>query len=144
MPAKKVMVQLEQGTGFKTLCTSGKHTIVIDQPAASGGTDAGPTPLDYQLFALGGCLAAIGRIMAMQRRLPVRGFQVTVEGDINTDALLGKSSPDRVGFKSITAKVRVDGDLSDEEKQKLIHEIDSRCPISENLKNPTPVSILPA
>ncbi len=144
MPSKKVTVQLQQGQGFKTICKAASHTLVIDQPTAAGGTDAGPTPLDYQLFALGGCIAAIGRIIAMQRRLPIRGFDIAVEGEINTDALLGKPSPDRVGFKSFTVKVKVDADLSEEEKKKLIHEIDTRCPISDNLQNPTPVSILPA
>jgi len=141
MPAKTIQVELEQIHSFRTEGRAGKHTVIIDQPAAAGGTDAGPTPLDYQLIALGGCLAAIGRIIANQRRLPIRGFRVTVTGEINTDRLLGKPATTRVGFSAIQASVSVDADLTTEEKEKLLREIDERCPISENLQAPTPVTI---
>jgi putative redox protein len=142
MPAKKVQVQIKQGDGFKTECRAGKHLVVIDQPAPAGGTDAGPTPLDVQLMALGGCVAAIGRIIANQKKLCVRGIEVTVEGDIDTDGLLGKPSEKRVGFSAITACVKIDADMSTAEKEQFLHEIDLRCPISENLQNVTPVSMI--
>ena len=142
MPAKTVQVEIKQGSGFKTECRAGKHVVIIDQPTPSGGTDAGPTPLDVQLMALGGCVAAIGRIIANQRKLAVRGIEVTVEGDIDTDGLLGKATQQRVGFTAITARVKIDADMSATEKAQFLHDIDVRCPISENLKNITPVSIV--
>ena len=126
MPAKTVKVQIAQGASFATECTAGKHTVMIDQPAMAGGTDQGPTPLDYQLIALGGCVAAIGRIIANQRRLDVRGIRVAVEGTLDTDGLLGKKSADRVGFSSIEASVDIDADMSAAEKAALLEEIDSR------------------
>ena len=142
MPLKTLQVEINQGNSFRTECRAGKHTVVIDQPAASGGTDAGPTPLDYQLIAFGGCIAAIGRIVANQRQLPIRGFRVQVTGEINTDRFLGKAAPDRVGFSAIKATVAIDADLTKDEKAKLLREIDERCPISENLQNATPVTVL--
>jgi len=142
MPAKKVLVEVRQGGAFKTDCTAGKHRVVVDQPMAAGGTDEGPTPLDYQLISLGGCIAALGRIIANQRHLPVRGIRVSVEGELNTDRLLGKTAQDRTGFSSVKAAVAIDADLSREEKAKLLAEIDDRCPISDNLKSPTPVAIV--
>lgn len=142
MPAKKVQVEIKQGAGFRTECKVGKHTVIIDQPAPAGGTDAGPTPLDVQLMALGGCVAAIGRIIANQRKLAVRGIEVTVEGDIDTDGLLGKPTQQRVGFSAITARVKIDADMSPAEKEQFLHDIDARCPISENLQNATPVNMI--
>jgi len=141
MSAKQVKVEIVQGSGFRTECTAGKHTVIIDQPTMSGGTDAGPTPLDYQLVALGGCIAAIGRIVASQRRLPVRGFRISVTGELDTDRLLGKASASRCGFSAISAQVMIDADLTPAEKAALVHEIDARCPISDNLKAATPVTI---
>lgn len=142
MPAKKVQVQIKQGEGFRTECRAGKHTVIIDQPTMSGGTDAGPTPLDVQLMALGGCIAAIGRIIANQKKLNVRGIEIVVEGDIDTDGLLGKPSGKRVGFSTITAHAKIDADMSVAEKERFLHDIDLRCPISENLTNATPVNIV--
>ncbi len=142
MPTKIVRVQVKQTNGYRTECVAGKHHLVIDQPATAGGTDAGPSPLEYQLMALGGCIAAIGRLIANQRRLAVRGFEMEISGPINTDALLGKSSPDRVGYQSLEVRVKVDADMSHEEKERYLYEIEARCPISENLQNPTPVRIV--
>ena len=142
MPAKSLLVEIKQGAGFRTECRAGKHVVIIDQPAPAGGTDAGPTPLDVQLMALGGCITAIGRIIANQRKLAVRGIEVTVEGEIDTDGLLGKPSDKRVGFTAITARVKIDADMSSAEKEKFLHDIDARCPISENLQNATPVNVV--
>lgn len=141
MPTKSVRVLVEQGGAFRTECEVGKHKVVIDQPVAAGGTDTGPTPLDYQLVALGGCIAAVARIIAMQRRMNLRSVKINVEGTINTDRVLGKSSPDRAGFSSIRAVVTLDCDLPGSEKVKLLKEIEERCPVSDNLTNPTPVEI---
>lgn len=142
MATKKVQIEIKQGAGFRTECRSGRHTMIIDQPAAAGGTDAGPTPLDYQLIALGGCIAAVGRIIASQRRLAIRGIEVVVEGELDTDGLLGKASSNRVGFAAITAHVKIDADLTPSEKEKFLHEIDGRCPISDSLKSATPVNVV--
>ena len=141
MPAKKVKVEVIQGANFKTECRAGKHRVIIDQPVNAGGTDAGPTPLDIQLMALGGCIAAIGRVVAMQRHLNVRGFEVLLEGELDTDGLLGKLADKRVGFSAITARVKIDSDLGRAEQQKLLAEIEKRCPISDNLQNSTPVEV---
>jgi len=142
MPAKKVQTKIKQGAEFRTECRAGKHVVIIDQPVPAGGTDAGPTPLDVQLMALGGCVAAIGRIIANQRKLAVRGIEVSVEGDLDTDGLLGKPTGNRVGFSAITARVKIDADMSEADKAQFVHDIDMRCPISENLQNNTPVSIV--
>lgn len=142
MGAKKVQVMVRQGAGFRTECTAGKHTVIIDQPASAGGTDAGPSPLEIQMMALGGCIAAIGRIIAHQRKLAIRGLEIALEADIDTDGLLGKPTNSRVGFTEIRGRARIDADLPAAEKDALLHEIDRRCPISENLQNGTRIRFM--
>ena len=115
------------------------HKIVIDQPANAGGTDTGVTPLELALVSLAGCIGTIGRIVAMQQRIALRGMDIKVEGDIDTDGLLGKPIEGRIGFEGITISVKVDADMTDEEKEAFIHEVDRRCPVSENLLNGVPV-----
>lgn len=141
MPSKVVTVAVNQSAGFRTDAEAGKHRVVIDQPVAAGGSDDGPTPLDYQLIALGGCIAAVARIIAMQRRWNLRGVRVEVQGTINTDGVLGKPSSDPVGFSAISAAVSFDTDLSRPEQEKLLEEIERRCPISDSLTRPTPVRV---
>lgn len=142
MAIKKIQVEVKQETGFKTECRAGGHLIVIDQPVAAGGSNAGPTPLDVQLMTLGACIAAIGRIIVLQRRLPVRGFNIFVDGELDTDRALGKSSDKPAGFSAIVARVKLDTDLPPSEQAKLLREIEGRCPVSDNLKNATSVNVV--
>lgn len=140
MPVKTVKVSGVQGAKFRMELTAGGHKVTVDQPVPMGGDDEGPNPLEYTLFALAGCIGAIGRIIANQRKLQVRGFSVEVEGKINTDNLLGQDSGERAGFQDIAVRVNIDSDMTDDEKSALLHDIDSRCPVSDNLQNPVPVS----
>ena len=141
MAVKTVKVESVLNEKFKIECTSHGHTVVVDQPANAGGTDAGPTPLEYLMVSLAGCIGTIARIVAMQKRITLRGMKITVEGDINTDGLLGKPTDDPVGFKEFRVVADIDADMTAEEKEAFVHEVDARCPVSFNLLNNTPVKI---
>lgn len=64
-----------------------------------------------------------------------------VEGDIDSDVLLGRRDDVRAGFSELRVRVDIDADLTLEEKERFLHEVDRRCPISENLAHSTPVRI---
>jgi uncharacterized OsmC-like protein len=138
---KQVDVEATLGERFTIESQIRGHKLFVDQPTAAGGQDAGPTPLEYLFLSLGACVASIGRIVAKQQRLPVRGMRVSVSGELDVDTLLGKGTESRAGFTGFTAKVGVDADLSREEKQRFLAEVDRRCPVSDNLQRATPVHI---
>ena len=138
---KTVKVTATGPEGWVVRTMSGKHESIIDQPEAMGGTDAGPSPLEYAFVALGGCIITIAKMAANQKRINLRKVEVEVTGEINLDVLRGKDTDERAGFQSISAKVNIDADLTDEEKKEFLEEVDRRCPISDNFKYSTPVSI---
>ncbi len=138
---KQVEVTANLGEKFTIESHIRGHKLFVDQPTAAGGQDAGPTPLEYLFLSLGSCIGSIGRIVANQKRLPVRGMRVVVSGDLDVNTLLGKGTENRAGFTGITAKVDIDADMSREEKQRFLEEVDRRCPVSDNLQRLTPVSI---
>jgi len=139
MPVKKVSVDALLLEGFKIEVKSRQHVSIVDQPPAGGGVDAGPTPLEYLFVSLAGCVATIGQIIVKQRRLPVRKIEVHIEGDLDTDVLMGKRSDVRAGFSGIRVVTRIDGDMTHAEKEQLVRDIDARCPISDNILNLTPI-----
>jgi putative redox protein len=142
MTIKTVSVDAQQVDGFKVETRTRQHIAYIDQPAASGGTDSGPTPLEYQLISLAGCMVSIGYIIARQRRLAIRKLEAHVEGDLNPDVFMGKNTEDRAGFSNIRVHLKVDSDMSQAEKEQFIRDIDARCPISDNLHNLTPIEFV--
>lgn len=133
MAVKTVKVESKIDSKFKLESTVSGHVIVVDQPANAGGTNAGPTPLEYLFVSLAGCIGTMGRIIAMQKQIALRGLTVSVEGDVNTDGLLGKPTTDPVGFKEIRISVDIDADLDADEKMAFAQEMEARCPVSQNL-----------
>ncbi len=61
---KTVSVESFMQEGFAVTAKVGEHQLMIDQPVSAKGTGLGPTPLQMLLFAVGGCIATIGRIVA--------------------------------------------------------------------------------
>ncbi len=117
--------------------TAREHTVIIDQPQGMGGKNAGANPLEIFLFSLGGCLGTVASIVANQERIKLNKFDLAVEGDLDTDYLMGKTKEGRAGFTEIRISVDIDADMTDEEKQEFFEKVDSRCPISDNMLNNT-------
>mgnify|MGYP006310762539 CR=1 FL=1 len=127
--------------GFKTEIEC-SHNFIIDQPKQGGGQDLGPNPLEIFLSSLPACICAIGRIISNQKRLNVRGIDVKVEGDIDKDFLMGKTDEGRAGFTEIRTYIEVDADMTMEEKQLYIEEIERRCPIADNISEKSTIKAI--
>ena len=138
---KKIQIVASMSEGFIVESQIRNHKVIIDQTEQSGGKDAGPTALELMFFSLAGCLMSIARIAANQKRVALRSMEVRIEGEIDTDGLLGKNKDVRVGFPSVKAYIKMDADLTEEQKREFLEEIDLRCPVSDNLHEPTPVVI---
>lgn len=132
MSISKMKVSAKMDAGFSTLVNC-SHPFIIDQPKTAGGNDTGPNPLEIFLSSLPACICAIGRIIANQRRINLRGIEVEVEGDIDKDFLMGKTTEGRAGFTEIRSFVHIDADLTKTEKDAFLKEIAFRCPIADNM-----------
>jgi uncharacterized OsmC-like protein len=141
MATKTVKVESTLDSKFKLESSINGHTIIVDQPAAGGGSNAGPSPLEYLMVALAGCIGTIARIIAMQKRIELRCMKITAEGDLNVDGLLGKPTEDPIGFKEFRILADIDADMTAEEKEAFVHEVDARCPVSWSLLNGGKVTI---
>jgi len=138
---KTVKVTGSGPEGWVVTTKAGEHTSIIDQPEAMGGTNKGPSPLDYLFVSLGGCLITIAKMVAMQKKINLRQIEVEVSGDVDLEVLRGQNTEDRAGFTNVTADLKVDADLTDEQKEAFIEEVDRRCPISDNIANTTPITV---
>jgi putative redox protein len=123
----------ETRTGHLTQRVSaGRHVLFADEPIAAGGDDAGPTPYDYLLAALGACTSMTMRLYAERKGLAVERFAVrlshrrvhaqdcadceTKEGDIG----------------EITRDITIAGDVPEAARARLM-EIADKCPVHKTL-----------
>ena len=138
MPISTVTASAVMKDSFRTEINC-SNPFVIDQPVAGGGKNEGPNPLEVFIASLPACICAIGRIIAMQRKINLRGITAHAEGDIDKDFLLGKTTTGRAGFIAIRANVTIDADMTEDEKKAFLHDIETRCPIADNMAGTTSI-----
>jgi uncharacterized OsmC-like protein len=117
-----------------------QFSFVIDEPPALGGEDSGANPVEYLLASYAGCVNVMAYLIAKELNIKLEKLSVKVDGNLNPGKLFGQSDEDRAGFKQINLKLEPVTDASPELLAKWAYEIKRRCPINDNLSNPTPIS----
>ncbi|MEX6502787.1 OsmC family protein [Pseudomonas zhanjiangensis] len=137
MSLKTISAQGQMNAGMSIEVQCGEHRLVMDQPSRAGGQGLGPTPLDVVMAAVAGCFGTLGRFIAHQQKIDLRGMRFEIEADYDPDGLLGRRTDVRPGFQDLRLKVEIDADLSREAKQAFLEEIERRCPLADNLTHGT-------
>jgi putative redox protein len=122
----------ELGTGTYTQqITVGQHELVSDEPRPIGD-DAGPTPYDLLLAALGACTSMTVRMYAERKGWPLERVRVTLlHSRIHAeDCADCETTRGLIGH--IDRDVELTGDLDDDQRQRLLH-IADRCPVHQTL-----------
>ena len=115
--------------------------LIVDEPPGLGGDDEGPNPVEYILAGLAGCLNVMGHIIAKEMGSTIRSLTIDAAGPLNPRKLLGKQTDDRAGYKNIDVTLKVDADVDQATLDQWLATIETRCPVSDNLMNLTPVAV---
>lgn len=135
-PLENGLVEVSE-TGVSKLANqirAGRHVMTADEPERLGGTDAGATPYDFLLAALGACTAMTLRLYAERKELAldkvsVRLHHARIHADDCDDC---ESTGGQIS--EIHRDIRLDGDLSDQDRAHLL-EIADKCPVHRTLGN---------
>jgi len=141
MSILKFSVKAKSENSTKTVVEARGFKITIDEPENLGGTNGGANPVEYLLAALSGCLNVVGHIVASEMGFKLNGLEIEVEGDLNPEKFLGKSMEERSGYKDIKVIIKPDTDADKETLDKWLKVVESRCPVSDNISNATPLKI---
>jgi uncharacterized OsmC-like protein len=126
------VVVAESGSGTYTQrITAGHHELVSDEPRPIGD-DAGPTPYDLLLAALGSCTSMTVRMYARRRDWPLEQVRVTLRHSrIHAEDCADCET--HIGLiDHIDLDIELIGDLDDEQRQRLLL-IAGRCPVHQTL-----------
>ena len=142
MPNLKFSVNAISENSTKTVVETRGFKMTIDEPQNLGGTNGGANPVEYLLAALSGCLNVVGHLVAKEMGIQLNGLEIALEGDLNPARFVGKSMEDRAGYKQVRVTMKPDTDADKETLEKWLKTVENRCPVSDNISNPTPLSIV--
>lgn len=112
-----------------------------DHPAVLCGEDEGPTPVEWILHGLAGCLTAGIANIAAVRGVTLHSVEAFVEGDIDLQGILGLSDKVRNGFNDLRVTFKVAGDAPAETLKAIVAQSKARSAVFDILANGVPVSI---
>ncbi len=132
-PSPEEVLVAETGEGkFLNHVIVGHHHFYADEPVEVGGNGAGPDPYDLLAAALGACTSMTLRMYAEHKGWPVERIQVRLEHEKIHAGACEKCEQAGGKIDQITRRIRVDGDLDDAQRKRLV-EIANRCPVHQTL-----------
>lgn len=120
------------GTGVshaRTDVSVGGKTFTIDEPAARGGTDMGPSPTETLISALIGCTNVISNRIAEHMGLEVRDMTIEAAADFDRRGVMLQEAV-RVPFPKIDLTINAKIKGSDEQIARLKEDLAKFCPLS--------------
>ncbi|NIX21891.1 MAG: OsmC family peroxiredoxin [Actinobacteria bacterium] len=103
------------------------------------GEDA--NPIEFFLGSVIGCLNSTATMVARDMDLDIESLEIGVDGGVDYSRYLGKPSEDRPGLQSIEVTVDIEADADEATIEEWLEAVKDRCPVTDNVENPTPLSV---
>lgn len=118
----------------------GFDPVPSDEPAALGGGDTAPNPVEQLLAALGNCLAVGYAANATVAGIRLESIKIDLKGDLDLHVFLGLAEG-HAGFESITGQVALESDAPREDLEALHAKVQASSPVGHTLRNAIPVKL---
>jgi uncharacterized OsmC-like protein len=125
---KTVRAEGEWKGDYRTNLDVRDFRFVIAEPEKIGGKNEGPTPMEYVLGALNGCLNVVIELVAKERGIALRSLHVSSSGRVDQRGLFGTAdvSPQ---FQSVDVDVTGTATASASQLADLAQTALRRCPV---------------
>ncbi len=120
------------GSTFAQQIAAGRHRLTGDEPESVGGNDAGPSPYDLLLAALGSCTSMTVGMYARNKNWPLERVTVWLRHSKIYAADCSECETREGMLDRIERDVRFEGPLTAEQRSRLL-EIANKCPIHRTL-----------
>lgn len=112
-----------------------------DHPEVFASEDNGPTPVEYMLVGLAGCLSAGIAAVAQHRGIQLRSVKSTLEAGMDIQGILGIDEQVRNGFDRIQVHFDVEADATPDQIAALVAQSQKRSAVFDIITNPTDVHV---
>lgn len=111
---------------------STNHQMMADEPTSYSDSNLGPSPYDLLLMSLGACISITLRMYAAHKNISLDDRIVTLLHERTYVDDCHACENDSVVIEHIHWYIYLKGDLTEEQRQKLLN-ITDRCPIHKTL-----------
>jgi uncharacterized OsmC-like protein len=118
-----------------------KTVFDTDHPEVFASEDNGPTPVEYVLVGLAGCLGAGIAAVAQNREIQLHSVRAVLEADMDIQGILGIDAEVRNGFRNIRVRYEIDADASRAEIEAIVAQSQKRSAVFDIITNPTDVHV---
>jgi putative redox protein len=123
------------GTGpYEQVLLNGRHALRADEPVAVGGGDAGPSPYELLLMALGSCTSMTINMYATRKKWALDQVVVRLRHErVYADDCVNCEDP-KSKIDRIWCSIELIGALDEAQRTRMI-EIAKQCPVHRTLTN---------
>lgn len=114
--------------GLAVYLDAGTHHLLADEPVVIGGQNAGPTPYDLLLSALGACTAMTIRIVAKRENMPLEDVSITLSHQRDHHQDCDHCDEGSSHIQAIHRVISLTGDLTDAQRARLLG-VAAKCPV---------------
>lgn len=133
-------VEAQRESATQTTVEVRDFELTVDESEEMGGQNEGPTPLEYLLAGQAGCLNVTGQQVASDMDIGIADLEIAIKGEFNQAAFAGNDD-DRTGLQDVEVSMTVDADADETTVEEWAERVESRCPVSDNIKNETSVEL---
>jgi uncharacterized OsmC-like protein len=108
------------------------QSVICDLPVASGGTNAGSTPLELALMSLAGCGVIIFADVCKNSKIEPGNIEIAVEAE---------KSPDSPTLKGVTMKVNIESKVRKALVEAAWRRTEAGCPVLFVYKESVPIKV---
>ena len=133
----KVILNYESNLNFVAKARKFEN-IILDEPKSFNGDDKGPSPIEYFLIGIGGCLGSTLTYCFQRKKIHLNSLEIEIDGKI-------KHIPPQMNLRligiEILFKYSIRNDVSMDMIKYCINEFQKFCPIYDPLIKGIPINM---
>jgi len=122
---------------FKTSARNFKN-LDLDEPESFHGTNLGPSPVEYLLIGIGGCLGSSFMFCLIKHHIEIENLEIIVDGKMH-------HKPPTMRLKLVEVDVKIMYVLKDisqaEQIEQCINKFMKHCVVSDTLIDGIPINV---
>ena len=118
-----------------------KFSFDIDEPEELLGNNKNPTPQDYLLGGLAGCMIVGFVVGATNKGIKLESVDLKIGGDLNLRGFLNVDKTASIGFEELFFEFNVKGSGTQKDYDLIIKEVQQFSPNYKTIADPVRISV---